>query len=107
MHKAALLIFRTCTQGAFSSANGSANPKWHRVTIMANYSLSERTGVYAEGVYQHASRAYGPARSRLNRFDVLLAGRIYEAAEFLHQFYMHPHKMVVPSQPQKRINHTS
>lgn len=107
MHKAALRILRTFTQGAFLSANGSANPKWHQVTIMADYSLGKRTDVYAEGVYQHASRAYGPARSRLNRFDVLLAGRIYEAAEFLHQFYMRPHTMVVPSQPQKRINHTS
>ncbi|WOD15891.1 porin [Paraburkholderia kirstenboschensis] len=51
----------TFTQGAFSSANGSANPKWHQVTVMVDYSLSKRTDVYAEGVYQHAYGAEGSA----------------------------------------------
>jgi general bacterial porin, GBP family len=51
----------TFTQGAFSAASGSADPKWHQVTIMADYSLSKRTDVYAEGVYQHAYGAEGSA----------------------------------------------
>ncbi|MGF6267052.1 GBP family porin [Paraburkholderia youngii] len=51
----------TFTQGAFSSANGSGNPKWHQVTVMADYAFSKRTDVYAEGVYQHAYGAEGSA----------------------------------------------
>jgi predicted porin len=51
----------TFTQGAFSGATGSADPKWHQVTLMADYSLSKRTDVYVEGVYQHAYGAEGSA----------------------------------------------
>lgn len=32
--------------------------KWHQLTLMADYSLSKRTDVYLESVYQHA---YGAA----------------------------------------------
>jgi predicted porin len=51
----------TFTEGSFSSGTGSANPKWHQVTLMADYSLSKRTDVYVEGVYQHAYGAAGSA----------------------------------------------
>jgi GBP family porin len=51
----------TFTQGGFSSGTGSANPKWHQVTLMADYSFSKRTDVYLEGVYQHAYSAVGSA----------------------------------------------
>jgi GBP family porin len=43
----------TFTEGRYSSGAGSANPKWHQVTFMADYSFSKRTDVYAEAVYQH------------------------------------------------------
>jgi general bacterial porin, GBP family len=51
----------TFTQGAFNGATGSADPKWHQVTLMANYNFSKRTDVYVEGVYQHAYGAEGTA----------------------------------------------
>ena len=51
----------TFTQGAFNTGTGSADPKWHQVTMMADYSFSKRTDVYLEGVYQHAYGAAGTA----------------------------------------------
>ncbi|SRR5258706_9463065 len=51
----------TFTNGEYSSASGGAKPKWHQVTLQTDYSLSKRTDVYLEGVYQHASS--GPAGS--------------------------------------------
>jgi GBP family porin len=51
----------TFTQGAFSGASGSGDPKWHQVTLMADYGFSKRTDVYVEGVYQHAYGADGSA----------------------------------------------
>jgi general bacterial porin, GBP family len=51
----------TFTQGAFNGSTGSADPKWHQVTLMADYSFSKRTDVYLEGVYQHAYGADGTA----------------------------------------------
>ncbi|ABO59050.1 porin [Burkholderia vietnamiensis] len=51
----------TFTEGSFSGASGSGDPKWHQVTVMADYSLSKRTDVYVEGVYQHAYGAAGSA----------------------------------------------
>jgi general bacterial porin, GBP family len=51
----------TFTQSAFSGSTGSADPKWHQVTLMADYSFSKRTDVYVEGVYQHAYGAAGSA----------------------------------------------
>lgn len=44
----------TFTEGAAGTASGSTHPKWHQVTLMTDYSLSKRTDVYLEGVYQHA-----------------------------------------------------
>ncbi|HEY1608713.1 MAG TPA: porin [Paraburkholderia sp.] len=51
----------TFTQGGFSDAGGPASPKWHQVTLLADYSLSKRTDVYLEGAYQHAYGAAGSA----------------------------------------------
>lgn len=45
----------TFTDGKLTSNAGSADPKWHTVSLQADYSLSKRTDVYVEGVYQHAS----------------------------------------------------
>lgn len=49
----------TFTQGSFSDAAGSGDPKWHQVTLIADYALSKRTDLYAEGVYQHTYGASG------------------------------------------------
>lgn len=43
----------TFTEGRYDDAAGSHRPKWHQVTLMADYALSKRTDVYAETVYQH------------------------------------------------------
>ncbi|MGU7783096.1 porin [Burkholderia sp. PU8-34] len=43
----------TFTDGRFDDAAGSHRPKWHQVSLMADYALSKRTDVYAEAVYQH------------------------------------------------------
>jgi predicted porin len=51
----------TFTQGSFSGGSGSGDPKWHQLTLLADYALSKRTDVYAEGVYQHAYGAAGSA----------------------------------------------
>lgn len=51
----------TFTQGSFSGASGSGDPKWHQITLIADYTLSKRTDVYVEGVYQHAYGAAGSA----------------------------------------------
>jgi len=51
----------TFTEGSFSGASGSGDPKWHQVTLLADYALSKRTDLYAEGVYQHAYGASGSA----------------------------------------------
>jgi GBP family porin len=49
----------TFTEGAYNSANGSGNPHWHQVTLQSDYSLSKRTDMYLEGVYQHVSAPVG------------------------------------------------
>ncbi|MBN3789453.1 porin [Burkholderia sp. Ac-20353] len=43
----------TFTNGRYDDATGSHRPKWHQVSLMADYALSKRTDVYAEAVYQH------------------------------------------------------
>ena len=45
----------TYTDGKSKGATGSGDPKWQTVSLQADYSLSKRTDVYVEGVYQHAS----------------------------------------------------
>ncbi|SEB16438.1 porin [Paraburkholderia sartisoli] len=49
----------TFTNGKVSGSNGSGDPKWHTVSLQGDYSLSKRTDVYLEGVYQHASGELG------------------------------------------------
>src|ERR1700722_19662064 len=49
----------TFTDGKVSGSNGSGDPKWHTVSLQGDYSLSNRTDVYLEGVYQHASGELG------------------------------------------------
>ncbi|WP_454827012.1 porin [Paraburkholderia xenovorans] len=48
----------TYTDGKVSGT-GTGDPKWHTVSLEADYSLSKRTDVYAGGVYQHASGELG------------------------------------------------
>lgn len=60
-HSISLAGAYTFTQGAFGDASGSGHPKWHQVTLMADYALSKRTDVYVEGIYQHAYGAAGSA----------------------------------------------
>jgi general bacterial porin, GBP family len=49
----------TFTDGKVSGSNGSGDPKWQTVSLQGDYSLSKRTDVYLEGVYQHASGELG------------------------------------------------
>ncbi|MDE1182243.1 porin [Paraburkholderia sp.] len=49
----------TFTNGHMSGSNGSGDPKWHTVSLQGDYSLSKRTDVYLEGVYQHATGELG------------------------------------------------
>ncbi|MGF6772354.1 GBP family porin [Paraburkholderia sp. GAS199] len=45
----------TYTDGAISNASGAHHPKWHEVSVQADYSLSKRTDVYVQTSYQHIS----------------------------------------------------
>ncbi|WP_321954225.1 porin [Paraburkholderia bannensis] len=45
----------TYTKGHASSAAGTADPSWHTVGLMGDYSLSKRTDVYLQTVYQQKS----------------------------------------------------
>jgi len=47
----------TFTDGAYADGGASASPIWHTVMLQTDYSLSRRTDVYLEGVYQHAHGA--------------------------------------------------
>jgi predicted porin len=49
----------TFTNGSFNTAAGDAKPKYHQFSLLADYDLSKRTDVYAEGVFQHASGGDG------------------------------------------------
>jgi len=48
----ALSAMYTYTQAAFDGSSGKVTPKWHQVGVMADYSISQRTGVYVEAAYQ-------------------------------------------------------
>jgi general bacterial porin, GBP family len=54
----------TFTDGSYSTGGSSSSPRWHEVTLQTDYSLSKRTDVYVEGIYQHASG--GPQGSVLS-----------------------------------------
>jgi general bacterial porin, GBP family len=43
----------TFTDGALSTASGSHRPKWHEVSVQADYLFSKRTDVYLQTSYQH------------------------------------------------------
>ncbi|TDV16374.1 porin [Paraburkholderia caballeronis] len=43
----------TFTQGTLSGADGEHRPRWHEVSVQADYFLSKRTDVYAQVSYQH------------------------------------------------------
>ena len=49
----------TFTDGKVKGSNGSGDPKWHTVSLQADYAFSKRTDVYVQGVYQHASGELG------------------------------------------------
>jgi len=48
----ALSAMYTYTQADFAGVSGKVTPKWHQVGVMADYSISQRTGVYVEAAYQ-------------------------------------------------------
>ncbi|SIO72486.1 Outer membrane protein (porin) [Burkholderia sp. GAS332] len=49
----------TFTDGAYSDGATNATPAWNTVMLQTDYSLSKRTDVYLEGVYQHVHGAPG------------------------------------------------
>jgi GBP family porin len=49
----------TFTNGKMTGSNGSGDPKWQTASLQGDYSLSKRTDVYLEGVFQHASGELG------------------------------------------------
>jgi predicted porin len=49
----------TFTDGKVTGTANNGDPKWHTVSLTGDYSLSKRTDVYVEGVYQHASGELG------------------------------------------------
>ncbi|HKR44662.1 MAG TPA: porin [Paraburkholderia sp.] len=61
----------TFTNGKLKSSTGSTDPKWHTVSLQADYSLSKRTDVYVEGVYQHASGSFGEGRENVAMINTL------------------------------------
>ncbi|HEY3597852.1 MAG TPA: porin [Paraburkholderia sp.] len=61
----------TFTDGRFDTATGDASPKWNQFMVQVDYSLSKRTDVYLEGVYQHVSGAQGiPALGNASIFSL-------------------------------------
>ncbi|MGA7779496.1 MAG: porin [Paraburkholderia sp.] len=61
----------TFTDGRVTGANGTGDPKWHTVSLQADYSLSKRTDVYLEGVYQHASGSLGDGTANVAMINTL------------------------------------
>jgi general bacterial porin, GBP family len=61
----------TFTDGKVTGSNGTGDPKWHTVSLQADYSLSKRTDVYVEGVYQHASGSLGDAGANVAMINTL------------------------------------
>jgi predicted porin len=45
----------TYTEAKFNAPTGTSTPKWNQFGLMADYSLSKRTDVYVQGVYQKLS----------------------------------------------------
>ncbi|HEV3428675.1 MAG TPA: porin [Paraburkholderia sp.] len=61
----------TFTDGKLKSSAGSTDPKWQTASLQADYSLSKRTDVYVEGVYQHASGSFGDGRANVAMINTL------------------------------------
>ncbi|MFC5432056.1 porin, partial [Paraburkholderia denitrificans] len=61
----------TFTNGKVKGADGSGDPKWHTVSLQADYALSRRTDVYVQGVYQHASGEMGNLRQNVAMINTL------------------------------------
>jgi general bacterial porin, GBP family len=61
----------TFTDGRVTGSEGTGDPKWHTVSLQADYSLSKRTDVYLEGVYQHASGDFGNAGANVAMINTL------------------------------------
>ncbi|HEY1997863.1 porin [Paraburkholderia sp.] len=47
----------TFTDGAYGNGATSASPEWNQATLQTDYTLSKRTDLYLEGVYQHVRGA--------------------------------------------------
>ncbi|HEY1998336.1 porin [Paraburkholderia sp.] len=45
----------TFTKGTLSTASGEHGPKWHEVSVQADYFLSKRTDIYLQASYQRIS----------------------------------------------------
>jgi general bacterial porin, GBP family len=43
------------TTGSLSTASGTHHPRWHEVSVQADYFLSKSTDVYLQASYQHIS----------------------------------------------------
>jgi general bacterial porin, GBP family len=67
----ALQAAYTFTDGRVTGSQGTGDPKWHTVSLQADYSLSKRTDVYVEGVYQHASGDFGDAGANVAMINTL------------------------------------
>ena len=61
----------TFTDGKATGGTTSGDPKWHTVSLQADYSLSKRTDVYVEGVYQHASGQLGDGSANVAMINTL------------------------------------
>lgn len=61
----------TFTDGRVTGSEGTGDPKWHTFSLQADYSLSKRTDVYLEGVYQHASGDFGDAGANVAMINTL------------------------------------
>ncbi|MEW6341219.1 MAG: porin [Paraburkholderia sp.] len=61
----------TFTDGKATGGTTSGDPKWHTVSLQADYSLSKRTDVYLEGVYQHASGQLGDGSANVAMINTL------------------------------------
>jgi predicted porin len=61
----------TFTDGKLKSSAGSTDPKWQTASLQADYSLSKRTDVYVEGIYQHASGSFGNGRANVAMINTL------------------------------------
>jgi predicted porin len=61
----------TFTDGKVTGTANNGDPKWHTFTLTSDYSLSKRTDVYVEGVYQHASGQFGDFGSNVASINTL------------------------------------